>query len=195
MKKDEISKIKAEIKRVRRRKKINYKWVLTVTFIAFILSMLFSTLSEALLKNANIVFSIFILIFFIILGIIFDIIGVAVTASDPKPFHSMNTRKMKIGFIASKLQKNADKVSSLCNDVIGDVCGILSGTAGAMIAANLTNKINLFIPVTLLITGLVAALTIGGKALCKSYAITKSNIILYRFASFLGFFFKKKNYK
>ena len=33
----------------------------------------------------------------------------------------------------SYLVKNADKVSSVLNDVIGDVCGILSGAAGASI--------------------------------------------------------------
>ena len=194
MKKDEINKIKTEIKKTKKKRKINYKWVLTVTIIAFSLSMLFSALSESLLENANLVFSIFILVFFIILGVIFDII-VAVTAADEKPFHSMSTRKMKIGLIATKLKKNADKVSSLCNDVIGDVCGILSGTAGAMIAANLTDKVSLFVPISLIITGLVAALTIGGKALCKSYAIAKSDIILYRFSKILSIFYRKKNYK
>ena len=195
MKKDEINKIKTEIKKTKKKRKINDKWVLTVTIIAFSLSMLFSALSESLLENANLVFSIFILVFFIILGVIFDIIGVAVTAADEKPFHSMSTRKMKIGLIATKLKKNADKVSSLCNDVIGDVCGILSGTAGAMIAANLTDKVSLFVPISLIITGLVAALTIGGKALCKSYAIAKSDIILYRFSKILSIFYRKKNYK
>lgn len=194
MKKEEINKIKDEIKKTKKKSKVNYKWVVTVTIIAFTLSMIFSALSETLLENASLLFSIFILIFFIVLGVIFDIIGVAVTAADEKPFHSMSTRKMKIGFIATKLKKNADKVSSMCNDVIGDVCGILSGTAGAMIAASLTDKVT-FIPITLVITGLVAALTIGGKALCKSYAISKSDIILYRVSNFLGFFYKKKNYK
>ncbi|MCI5984337.1 MAG: hypothetical protein MRZ35_03770 [Firmicutes bacterium] len=195
MKKDEINKIKKEIKKPKKKNKVNYKWVITVTIIAFTLSIIFSALSDTLLKNATIIFSIFILVFFIILGVIFDIIGVAVTAADEKPFHSMSTRKMKIGLIATKLKKNADKVSSLCNDVIGDVCGILSGSAGAMIAANLTNKIETFIPITLIITGIVAALTIGGKALCKSYAISKSDIILYRVSNVLGLFYKKKNYK
>lgn len=196
MKKDEISKIKEEIKKTKKKNIVNYKWVITVTIIAFTLSMIFSALSDAILENATIALSLFILVSFIILGVVFDIIGVAVTASDEKPFHSMSTKKMKIGFVAVKLKKNAEKVSSLCNDVIGDVCGILSGTAGAIIATELSNEITTFIPITLIITGLVAAFTIGGKALCKGYAISKSNIILYRVASIISFFYRtKKQYK
>lgn len=196
MKKEEISKIKEEIKKTKKKNKVNYKWVITVTIIAFTLSIIFSALSDAILENATIALSLFILVSFIILGVVFDIIGVAVTASDDKPFHSMSTKKMKIGFVAVKLKKNAEKVSSLCNDVIGDVCGILSGTAGAIIATELSNEITTFIPITLIITGLVAAFTIGGKALCKGYAISKSNIILYRVSSIISFFYRtKKQYK
>ena len=148
------------------------------------------------MKNVTIIFSIIILFVFILLGVLFDVIGVAVTAADEKPFHSMSTRKMKVGIVAVKLKKNAEKVSSMCNDVIGDVCGILSGSAGAMIAANLSSKITTFIPITLIITGIVAALTIGGKAFCKGVAISKSNIILYRVSSFIGIFYgNNKNLK
>lgn len=196
MKKEELKEIKEEIKKTKKKSKSNYKWVILVTIIAFTMSMIFSALSDVILKNVTVMISLFILIFFIILGVVFDIIGVAVTAADEKPFHSMSTRKMKVGFIAVKLKRNADKVSSMCNDVIGDVCGILSGSAGAMIAANLTDRISTFIPITLIITGLVAAFTIGGKALCKNYAMSKSDIILYRVSNVIGFFYKsKKKYK
>lgn len=192
MKKDE----KEEIKKAKKKNKVNYKWIITVTIIAFSLSMIFSALSDSILNNSTMLLSIFILVFFIILGVIFDIIGVAVTAADEKPFHSMSTRKMKVGIIAIKLKRNADKVSSICNDVVGDVCGILSGSAGAMVVANLTDKVSTFIPLSLIITGLVAALTIGGKAICKNYAITKSNVILYRVSKIIGIFYiSNKKYK
>ena len=91
-------------------------------------------------------------------------------------------------------KKNADKVSSFCNDVIGDICGIISGSAGVIIATFLANtfEINIFI-VTLLVTAIIAALTIGGKALGKSIAINKSNYILYEFSKLVSHFYKKKN--
>ena len=196
MKKDELVSIKEEIKKSKKKKKNNCKWVIIVTVVAFVLSILFSTIADIIMKNVTIIFSIIILFVFILLGVLFDVIGVAVTAADEKPFHSMSTRKMKVGIVAVKLKKNAEKVSSMCNDVIGDVCGILSGSAGAMIAANLSSKITTFVPITLIITGIVAALTIGGKAFCKGVAISKSNIILYRVSSFIGIFYgNNKNLK
>ena len=120
---------------------------------------------------------------------IIDIIGVAVTSADEKIFHSMSARKVKGAKLAVKFKKNADKLSSFCNDVIGDVCGIISGSAGAIIAATLSVKFSLsaFL-VSLIVTASIAALTIGGKAMGKSIAINKSNIILYRFAKFISIF-------
>lgn len=44
----------------------------------------------------------------------------------------------------------------------------------------------------LFIAAIVAALTIGGKALGKGFAINKSNIILYEFAKVISIFYKVK---
>jgi len=192
MEKEDLKKYKEELKKNKKKSNVNYKWIIIVTIIAFVVSLTFSSLSDFIMGNVNVFLSLVILIIFIVLGVVFDIIGVAVTASDEKPFHSMSARKMKVGIVAVKLKKNADKVSSICNDVFGDVCGILSGSAGAMIAANLADKISTFIPISLIITAVVAALTIGGKALCKGFAIAKSNVILYNFSKFLGLFYRTK---
>ena len=90
------------------------------------------------------------------------------------------------------LIKKADKVSSFCNDVIGDICGIISGSTGVSIAIVVSNKLDVsLLLVTLLITAVIAALTIGGKAIGKSFAINKSNVILYKFVSFLSIFYRK----
>jgi CBS domain containing-hemolysin-like protein len=101
----------------------------------------------------------------------------------------MSSRKVKGAKTAVKLIQNADKVSSFCNDVIGDICGIISGSAGSIISVTLasTFSINIFIT-TLITTAVIASLTIGGKALGKSYAINKNNLILYQFAKFLSYF-------
>ena len=40
-------------------------------------------------------------------------------------------------------------------------------------------------------TGIISALTIGGKALVKGLAIRKSDTILYRFALFLSIFYRR----
>ena len=150
-------------------------------------------MSETVLPNVNVVLGIIILIVFIFLGIIFDMIGVAITSADEKQFHSMNSRKIRGANIAVKFIKNADKMSSFCNDVVGDICGIVSGSAGTIVALSVASmlKIDKFI-VTLLITALIAALTIGGKALGKSYAINKNNLILYKFAKAISYIYPKK---
>ena len=109
----------------------HYRWALTAFVMAVALSGLLSLSSEAILENAGLLLALLILALFIGLGILFDIIGVAVTAADPRPFHSMAAHKEKGAKEALKLLRNADRVSSVCNDVVGDICGIVSGAAKA----------------------------------------------------------------
>ncbi len=173
--------------------KIDLKWFFKILLLAFTISLVFSSLSEIVLNNVNIIIGIIIIIVFIILGIIFDMVGVAVAAADEKPFHSMSSRKIKGAKLAVKLKRNADKVSTICNDVIGDICGIVSGSGGAVIAIALASKYNLnIILISLLITSLISGITVGGKALEKSYAINNSNEILYNFAKIINIFVKER---
>ena len=105
----------------------------------------------------------------------------------------MNSRKVKGANIAVKFKKNADKVSSFCCDVIGDVCGIISGAAGTAITTILTIEFKFNLLVTgLIVAATIASLTIGGKAIGKSYAINKSDIILYKYTKFISNIYKKK---
>lgn len=168
---------------------VNFPWVIKITITAFILSITFSFISEMTIPNVNIVVGIIIVVLFIFIGVLFDMIGVAVTSAEEKPFHSMSSRKVRGAKTAVKFIKNADKVSSFCNDVIGDICGIISGSAGAIISTLLSKQLHsdMFIT-TLLVTATIAALTIGGKALGKSVAINKNNIILFEFAKFVESF-------
>ncbi len=200
MNREEKSKIKKELRNLevqtRRKEKkkknlVNWKWIGTIFLFAFLLSVSLSFLSETTIKQATLPISILITLFFIFLGILFDIIGVAVTASDEAIFHSMSARKVKGAKVAVLFKKNADKVSSFCCDVIGDVCGIISGAAGVTITALLISNFQFdLLLTTLIVTGSISALTIGGKALGKSFAINKSNIILYEFAKVVAIFYR-----
>lgn len=173
--------------------KADYKWIVTITLTAFIITFVMSIFSELALKDISLLLGVLIVLLFIFLGIIFDMIGISVTVADKKVFHSMAAKKVSGAKVALKLIANNSKVSSFCNDVIGDICGILSGTAAGTIAILLASKfnLNLFI-VTLVITSLIAALTIGGKALGKSIAINHSNSILYKFARVIKAFVSDK---
>ena len=133
---------------------------------------------------------IIITLLFIAIGILFDIVGVSVTTADEAVFHSMNSRKVKGADVAVKFKKNADKVSSFCCDVIGDICGVISGAAGTTIAAILVSDYQWNLLLTgLFLTAIISSLTIGGKAIGKSFAINKSDIILYGFAKFVSNFY------
>lgn len=184
---------KNELKR-KELKRQNYNWIVQITSLAFLISFCFSFLSETFIPKAGLILGIIILIIVILIGIMFDMIGVAVTSADEKPFHSMSARKVKGANVAVMFKKNADKVSSFCNDVIGDICGIISGSAGVIISTTLSQTLNVNIfAVTLIVTAIIAAFTIGGKALGKSVAINKSNYILYEFAKIISNFYKIKN--
>ena len=184
----EVTKKKEKVKK----ENIDKKWIATVVIVAFLTSFTLSFISEMTIPNLSLWLGILVTLFFIFLGIFFDILGVSVTTADEAVFHSMSSRKVKGANIAVKFKKNADKVSSFCCDVIGDVCGIISGAAGTTIAAILVTQFKfntLFTSIT--VAAIIAAITIGGKAIGKSFAINKSNIVLYEFAKFISNFYKK----
>ena len=166
--------------------------VITITILAFIISFIFSFISELTIPNANMIVASILIILFIGIGIIFDMIGIAVTVADIKTFNSMATKRVRGAKLAVKLIQNASRTSSFCNDVIGDICGIISGSAGVSLSVILANNFNLpLFWVTLFITALVASLTIGGKALGKSTAMNKSTFILFQFSRIASVFYRK----
>lgn len=171
--------------------KKNNLWTLKITIIAFAVSFLFSALSEIVMPKVNIYLSLLILILFISIGIVFDMIGVAITTCDIKPFRSMSAKRIKYANIGIKLINNSAKVSSFCNDVIGDICGIISGSAGVLIAVTISNLFNTNILLTtLIVTSLIAALTIGGKSLGKSTSIKNNIAIVKVISKILSIFIK-----
>ena len=155
------------------------KWVIKIILISIAASMVFTLASTEILGRAGNIVAFAILAAFIIIGVIFDIIGIAVTAATEAPFHSMAVHRERGAVESLRFIKSADKVSSFCNDVVGDVSGIVSGSTAALIAARLMqgrNSGSILVP--LLVSGAVAGLTIGGKAIGKSFAINNSTSIV-----------------
>ncbi len=188
----ELDKFKKQNKK-RKIEKSNYRWIITTTISTFIIALIFSSISEITIPNVNIYIGLILVILFILAGVIFDIIGIAVTSADIKPFHSMNAKKIKGADIAIMFINKAAMVSSFCNDVIGDICGIISGSTSAAISLIIANKLKIsLLLVSLLVTSVVAALTIGCKASGKNFAINKSNLIVYEFSKFISLFYKIK---
>ncbi|TYQ13377.1 UNVERIFIED_CONTAM: hypothetical protein Cloal_4446 [Acetivibrio alkalicellulosi] len=178
-------------------KKSNRQWVVIITIMAFFLSSGLSIVSSNVLENVGWITSFLIVLIIIIIGIVFDTIGIAVTAADESPFHSMASRKLYGAKQAIKLIRNANRVSSVCNDVIGDICGVISGTASAFIIVKVsqTASLSLATIIGLILTGIVASLTIGGKAIGKTIALRNSNYIVYKVSVVISFLLYQRRVK
>ena len=176
-------------------------WLIAIFLLALTISAAFSFFSQELLSKASL-FGAFLILFAIIaIGIFFDLLGVAVTAAEEKPFHSMASRKVPGGAEGIWLLRNAGKVSSICCDVVGDICGVISGAAAAVIAIEACKSLNSPSETVfqLLLSALVAALTILGKAFCKQIALDNSTAIVHGAAKviwrFKRIFSRKKTKK
>jgi len=170
-------------------------WALKITVITFFLSGVFSLISELTTSNSNLLIAVFIVLLLIIINILFDGIAVAVTACDSAPLLAMAARKISGSKAALFLVKNAEKVNNICADVVGDICGIVSGACGIAIVSKIVllgATLSEFW-ITILISSLVAALTVGGKAFVKSFAIKYSKDFVIATAKFVMLFVKEKN--
>ena len=165
-------------------------WPAIVLLLTLTLSFAFSLVCELVMGNTPLVVAYILIVFIIILSVIFDMIGTAAASCDIQPFLSMSARKVKGSKMAVKLVKNAPKVSSVCADIIGDICGIISGACGAAIVIKQFAD-GTSILVSVLFSSFIAAFTVFGKSLGKSYAMTNSNKIIFMVARVLSVF--KKN--
>ena len=173
--------------------KPDYKWIILIFALTMVISGTMSFISSELLGRANLAVSFLILISIVLIGIIFDVIGVAVTSAEEKPFHSMASRKVPEAVEALRLIRNANRVSSFCNDVIGDICGIISGSSAAFIVTQVDFSDVGFMSAavfSVILSGIVASLTIGGKAFGKEIAINNSKEIISMIGRILSVFSK-----
>lgn len=168
-------------------------WILTIFLITFILSIVFSTLSNVITMTANNVVLGILLICVIILGILFDMIGTSAISGDEATFHALNSKKKKEGPIGLFIVKNSSKISSICNDVVGDVSGIISGSIGAVLAISISSTFGFNQTlVSVIIAAFISSLTVGGKAIFKSVAVNNANNIIIRIAKIFSIFKRGK---
>lgn len=173
-------------------KTIKY-WTIKIFFITLFISAGVSVAAEYFISKLSLIAAVGVLAALILIGILFDIIGVAFASCDQKPFMAMSSKKDAKAYYALKLLKNADIVSNFCNDVIGDICGIVSGAAGAAITLKAI-AFNASIPeiiISIIMSSLIAASTVAGKAWGKKLALKKSKDIVLSVGSVMHIF--KKN--
>lgn len=171
----------------RRERSRTIRWVVTVFLVTLAVSGMISLISDEVMASSGLLAAFAILLGIVFLGIIFDIIGMAVATASEKPFHSMAARKVPGAQEAIRLLRNAERVSSICNDVVGDICGVVSGSASATIAALILTHVDTLWPraVSLGMSALVAGLTVGGKAIGKTIAVNSCTQIVHLVGRFL----------
>lgn len=181
---------------MRKNKKKDKKdnWLWQVFIISFISAIIFGTIANNLVVKLNTLFASIVLFIIILIGILFDLIGMSVASCNETPFHAMASKKQKGAREAINLVRNSSRVSNICNDVIGDICGIISGSIGTLLSLNISNllKIDIII-VSLIISAFIASLTIGGKAIGKKFAAKNCISIIYKTGAVISIFDFKLN--
>lgn len=166
--------------------KNNINWIISVFITTFLLSITFSFISTNSISNLSIFPASLILILVIFIGIIFDIIGVAVTVADEHEFHAKASKRIPGSKLSVKLIRSSSKVANFCADVIGDICGVLSGAISALISLKISNAVSLPFNLQFLISALVASITVCGKAIGKNIAKNNSGKIVHFVAKVLN---------
>ncbi|NSL50393.1 CNNM metal transporter family protein [Calidifontibacillus erzurumensis] len=167
------------------------RFSLGVAVITFVLAAIFSIISTMMLSGVKWGLGMFIVFLIVLVGIFFDILGIAATAADETPFHAMASKKVRGAKHAILITRNADRFANFCNDVIGDISGIISGTASAIVIIQITigfgysEDSSFQNIISVVFTSIVAALTVGGKAFGKSFAIRYSTEIIFRVGQLL----------
>jgi CBS domain containing-hemolysin-like protein len=171
-----------------------YIWGIKIFVLSFILTIFFSFFTEIIISSSTLVVCVIVLLFLLLINIICDILATAVTSCQINPFLAMASSKIKGAKMAVYMCKNSHKFASICADVVGDICGIISGSAGAalvlIIMSNSNNTKN--VVYSIIISSIIAAFTVGGKAFGKTFAIKNNQNIVFFFAKIFAFFCKEK---
>ncbi len=185
-------KVKASAMEIR-----HYRWAFKMFIVSICLSSLFSLLSHSVLSSLGAIMACVMIALFIFLSVVFDMIGIAVTSADENYFKHAVERGEPGSEVALRLKKNSEKVCSFCADVVGDICGILSGAGGACVILSISQNISqpsVVIIISTLVSSLIAGLTILFKALMKGRAIKNADRLILRLGKILDkiFFYKRK---
>lgn len=147
--------------------------------LAFALALFFAFPSQVAVAGWNPLYSLPVLIIIVLLGVVFDIIGVSAARADRAPINALATRRIPGSQQALYLARHAESVSAFCSDVVGDIAGTVAGGAALGITVRLLALGGPGTEVAGAVSlALVAALTVGGKAAGKGVALNHSTSVL-----------------
>ena len=161
--------------------KSNHRWIIKIVILSVVISMALTFASTQVLGHAGYVMAFVLLLVFILFGIVFDVIGVAVAAAPEAPFHSMAAHRERGAVEAIRLIRNAEKVTTVCNDVFGGISDIVSGATSVLIITAIMRDFSISnVLFQLFMSGIVTGTIIGGKAFGKTIAIKNSTAVVLR---------------
>lgn len=183
---------KVKVNKFSKRKSL---WVIKISLLALSISLLLSLFSEMILNKANIFVAVILLVVFMMLNVFSDMLGLGVTSCQIENLKKKNLPR-HIYYTSLKLVRNADKVSSILCDVVGDVCGILCGVSGSMISISLLTPISsLNIFISALVSAITSSLTVFLKSISKNYAVGHATEIVIKTSKFMNILSKSKKNK
>jgi len=157
------------------------KFIITVAILSFPISAIFDS-STIILNRTEWYIGAAVVLFIVVFGAVFDMLGVAAAAARETPFHAMASKRVFGAKRAISIVRNAEKVSSICNDVVGDIAGVLSGAGALAVSVQLVHSLHgkgwLETTVSIGLTAFITAITIGIKAVGKTLAISSPTPII-----------------
>ena len=176
--------------------KHSIRWSIFISIATFLLACFFSVTSTVLLEGVAWGAGMLVVLLLVLIGIFFDMMGIASTAAKETPYHAIASERVPGAKIAIQIVRNADRFSSFCNDVIGDIVSVISGTAAAIVVMKLAMSAGaqdsiMHTVISVLFSATVSAMMVGGKAIGKSYAIHYANSIVLWVGKFFYLLDKK----
>lgn len=182
-------KTKVKFRSVYTHKPFNFKWISVITVITFFISLFLGYISMVLTEKMPLWIAVIILLGIVFTGIFFDLMGIAVTSAQEKPFHAMAAHRLRGAKESITIIRNAGPVSNFFNDVIGDIAGIISGSAAAAIILKINKTLGIeTVFISLLLTAVIAGMTVGGKAYGKEIALRHSGFIVFKMGYIMSLF-------
>lgn len=161
---------------------VSGRYLITIAIVSFALAALFFVLSQLIAQKLHsLLISSLFLIFIVLTGIVFDIVGTAAAAATEEIFHARAAKRVPGAKESVFLVRNADRVANIANDVIGDIAGTVSGAVGMAFVLQIIARypdVNRFF-LTMSVTAVIASLTVSGKAFGKKVAISRANDIIF----------------
>ncbi|PTM58535.1 hypothetical protein [Desmospora activa] len=171
------------------------RWAILISLVTALLAMVLTLVSSSFLNGLPWQGGLLVVLLIVLIGVFFDMLGIAATAAQERPFHAMASKKVAGATQAVGIIRKADQFANFCNDVVGDISGIVSGAAGFAVAAALVFSMDLpesnrFL-VEAVLVGIISAITVGGKAIGKSVAIRYANELIFQIGRIFYFFEKR----